>query len=83
MCRPEGWEPVIVILELRDDVFELQLQWRDEMERRTTIHPRATFDQAAWRADRDRMRAEGLYTDHYRGQIPPWVVLPPDEMPSS
>jgi hypothetical protein len=38
--------------------------------------PGVTFERATWDANQDRMRRENLYTDHYRGRVPPWVVLP-------
>lgn len=35
-----------------------------------------TFDRAAWDANQERMHRERFYTDHYRGQLSPWVILP-------
>ena len=55
-------------------VFEDEYQWRIELER-WADQPRVRFDRAVWSAEQERMQAEHFYTDRYRGQIPPWVIV--------
>lgn len=55
-------------------VFENELMWRAEMAR-WTDRPGVRFDRAARQAEQERQQAEHFYTNHYRDQIPPWVLI--------
>jgi hypothetical protein len=59
--------------------FDAELAWRLEQERWHS-QPGVTFDRAMWDADQARMRRDNLFTDHYRGATPPWVVVPGTEV---